>query len=90
MNTMNMPGFTAEASLYRPTQSYRAGASGIPSALSSLVMPQALRGGSFGSARMIHWDCNIFGDCCATTEHASCCCFGPPYNECICIPRTRA
>jgi len=47
---MNIPGFTAEASLLsRPTRIYQARAYGSPSGISPSVLPQAFRGsGGFG------------------------------------------
>lgn len=81
---MKIPKFSAEQSLYK-SAGYQAAAFG-PAAPGSL-RPQAARdmfGGLGGvGSRAIHWDCNVFGDCCARMGSKWRCCFGPPYNECI-------
>jgi len=81
---MNIPTFSAELSLYKSTQ-YQT--TSLRSVSDNSVRPQAFRGRlggiSAGGNRAIHWDCNIFGDCCARIGDKWRCCFGPPYNECI-------
>jgi len=49
MNTMNMPGFTAEASLYRTTGCYQSVASAATERSRSAVVPQ----GGFGTTQKV-------------------------------------
>lgn len=49
MNAMNIPGFTADASIFQPVRNYRTVTSGASSGISPLVMPQARASiGGFG------------------------------------------
>jgi len=68
MNTMKMPGFTAEASLYKPTKRYYIAASGSAAAVQ--VVPQQLeRAAALAVPPWIERFCNtvcrncwVFGD----------------------------
>ena len=75
---MNIPGFTAEASFSRSSAHYQAGGMlpGLRQRGEVLIQPALRPNGC---------RCNIFGDCCTKIGSTSCCCFGPPYNECICV-----
>ncbi len=66
---MNMPGFIAEVSLYSSTRSYRARVSGIPSAMSSSVMPQIGIGGSGGFGRIGRLGLDPLPDSCSRCEY---------------------
>jgi hypothetical protein len=61
MNAINMPGFTAEASLYRNSAHYQVG-----------TMLAGLRQGGEVVPALI-WDCEG-GICCFCTPNLCCCC----------------
>ena len=72
MNTINIPGFTADASFYRSSARYQVGA----------MLPSLRQGGEVLPQRI---RCNIFGDCCFTTPFGiTCCCFSDD-GRCICV-----
>jgi hypothetical protein len=74
MNTMNMPGFTADASFYRSSAHYQVRA----------MLPGLRQGGEVLIHPALPLRCNIFGDCCFTFFGVTCCCFSDD-GSCICL-----
>lgn len=60
MNAMNMPGFTAETSLYKATDNYRT--KDVHGSLSGAVLPQRIK------LREVQCECDTHTDICVCTN----------------------
>ncbi|SEO45321.1 hypothetical protein SAMN05216316_0249 [Nitrosovibrio sp. Nv6] len=61
---MNMPGFTAEASLYGTAGNYLMSVQGVSMNNSSAVVPQMIRTIDIGSGCTLFCDCNLASGSC--------------------------